>query len=434
MRLLLLLALTSLPLGSFAADSWPQFRGPDGQGHAQADRAPVHWSETENIVWKTPIPGRGWSSPVVLGKQIWMTTAIEIPVSAEEHERIKAGSPVKHLELGIDQSVTFHAICVDRETGTLVHKIKLFEHKRPEPIHALNSYASPTPVIEAGRVWCHFGTFGTACLDTNTGDVLWTERFPHQHYVGPGSSPVLYENVLVLTCDGADQQYIVGVDKYTGDTIWRKDRPPMRTDNPDLKKSYATPLVIQAAGRHQVVIPGSQWIVSYDPLTGDEIWRLDHGDGFSLAPRPVYDGKLLFFCTGFSRPQLLAIDPAGAGDVTQTHVKWRESSQIPEMPSPILVDGRLFVLSENGIVSCLEPQTGRRIWRSRVAGDYSASLLEAAGCIYAFSQDGVTTIFTPGEALERIAENRLDGRIMATPAVVDGAMYLRTDTSLYRIE
>jgi outer membrane protein assembly factor BamB len=434
MRPFLLLVLTGLPLATFAADAWPQFRGPDGQGHAESDHAPLYWSETEHIVWKTPIPGRGWSSPVVWGEQIWMTTAIEIPVTSEEHEQIKANSPVKHLELGINKSVTFHAICVDRQTGTILHNVKLFEHERPEPIHALNSYASPTPVIEAGRVWCHFGNFGTACLDTATGDVLWNERFPNEHYVGPGSSPVLYENVLILTCDGADEQYIVGIDKYTGDAIWRKDRPPMRTSDPDLKKSYSTPLVIHAAGRDQAVIPGTQWIVAYDPLTGEELWRFDHGNGFSLAPRPVHDGKLLFFCTGFGNPQLMAIDPTGKGDLSETHVKWRESSQIPEMPSPTVVDGHLYVLSENGIVSCIEPETGLRIWRARIEGDYSASLLEAAGRIYAFSQEGVTTVFSPGERFEKLAENRLDGRIMATPAVVDGAMYLRTDSALYRLE
>jgi outer membrane protein assembly factor BamB len=208
----------------------------------------------------------------------------------------------------------------------------------------------------------------------------------------------------------------------------------MRTNNPDLKKSYATPLVIHAAGREQVVIPGSQWIVAYDPLTGDEIWRIDHGDGFSLVPRPVFDGKLLFFCTGFGKPQLFAVDPTGTGDVSRSHIIWKETRQMPEMPSPILVNGRLYVLSESGIVSCFEPGTGDVVWRERIGGNFSASLLEAAGRLYAFSHEGATTVFAATDRFEKLAENRLDGQIMATPAAVDGAMYLRTDAYLYRIE
>lgn len=427
------LAACTTSLSVLAAESWPEFRGPGGQGHAVSERAPSVWSETENITWKTHIPGCGWSSPVVLGNQIWMTTAIVQEASGEARQEIKDKSPAGYMTLNIAADVSFHAICVDRNTGKLQHDIELFLAKNPEPVHSLNSYASPTPVIEPGRVYCHFGTFGTACVDTASGKPIWKKTFPIQHYVGPGSSPVLCRGLLILTCDGADRQYIVATDKKTGEIVWKKNRPPIRIENPDLRKSYCTPLVITVAGVEQLVIPGAQWIVAYDPPSGDELWRIDHGSGFSVVPRPVVYGERLYFCTGFSRPELLAVR-LGMDDMTKTHIEWRVKKQIPTVPSPLVVDGRLYVINDAGIATCFDSATGETLWRQRIPGKYAASPLYTGGRIYVFNRDGLTTVFAPSGQFEEITTNRLDGKIMATPAVVDGTMFLRTDANLYRID
>jgi len=426
--------LTLTPAAVRAETSWPQFRGPDGQGHSRAVGVPLRWSEKENIVWKTPIVGRGWSSPVVEDGKIWLTTVIEQAATPEERERGLASVP-KTGQYEVVGRVEMFAICLDAKTGRILRQIKLTESDDPEPIHPLNSFASPTPVVEAGRVYCHFGTYGTFCLDTVSGQVLWQRQLRIRHYVGPGSSPILYKNLLILTCDGADRQYVAALDKHTGEIVWQRDRPPLRTDNPDFKKSFSTPLIIRVAGRDQCVVPGPQWVVAYDPASGAPLWRFDHGNGFSLAPRPVYDGRCVFICTGFGRTSLLAIrvDAAGAGDVTASHIAWRSRKQVPRRPSPIVVGGRVLSVSDMGILTCYDAATGEAIWHKRMPGNFSASPLAVDGRLYFSNQEGRTTVLAPGDTYQELAQNDLDGQIMASLAVVDNDLLLRTDTHLYRI-
>ena len=428
-----LVVLLLMACGPVAAQSdWPEFRGPGGHGHSVSD-APLSWNEVENIVWKTPIPGRGWSSPVVDGNQIWLTTAIEKKADPDEAERRNRDSPAAHLPLNTLESASLRAVCVDRDVGKIIHDIELFHVKRPEPVHQLNSYASPTAPIERGRLYCNFGTWGTACVDTSTAEVLWRADYPLQHYVGPGSSPILYRDRLILTCDGADQQYLVAINKTTGKEIWRTDRPPLTSPNPDLRKSYCTPLVVQAAGQSQIVAPGAQWVVAYDPETGEEIWRVEHGFGFSLAPRPVHYKGLVYVCTGYGGSELLAIRPDGRGDVTDSHVVWRSSTQVPNMPSPLIYDGLLFTISDQGVAVCRDAASGDEIWKKRIGGNYSASPLLSAGRVYFFNREGRTTVITAEGSFRLLAENELDGSIMASPAVLDDGMFLRTEKALYRI-
>ena len=428
---LLLLLPTSLAL---AADHWPQFRGPGGQGHAARDaHVPLHWSESDHVTWKTRIPGRGWSSPVVYDDQIWMTTAIEHAASDQDRERRLAGNSMAHA-LEVAARITLRAVSVYRETGKILHDVELGTVEYPEPINTLNSYASPTPVVEADRVYCHFGAYGTWCVNTNSGTIVWHRELAIKHLVGPGSSPVLVEDRLVLVCDGADQQYIAALDKRSGKTVWKTPRPPIRAEDGHMRKAYCTPLLVYAAGRTQMIIPGAQWVIAYGPLTGEEIWRVDHGSGFSNVPCPVFDEGLVFICTGFIRPQLWAIRVDGQGDVTETHVTWREAKQIPTKPSPVLVDGLLYVMHDRGVATCFDAQSGETVWRERISGNYSASPLFAAGRIYVFSHEGKTTVFQPGHEYHALAENQIDGRIMATPAVADAALFLRSDTHLYRLE
>lgn len=427
--ILFVLSLLTAP-NATGDDSWPQFRGPTGQGIARATDLPLRWSETENVVWKTPIVGRGWSSPVVLGDQIWLTTATEREASPELRKETLVGNKMAR-QLTVAQSVTLRAVCIDRNTGRTLHDVKLGVVENPPPIHSLNSFASPTAVVEQGSVYCHFGSLGTWRLDTNTGQVVWRRVFPSQHYVGAGSSPVVVDDLLILVCDGADLQYVVAVDKNSGENVWKKDRPPIDATDGDRRKAFSTPLLIEVAGQRQLVAPGAQWVVAYQPETGEEIWRTDYVSGFSNVPRPVYGRGKVFICTGFMRPELWSIRPDGRGDVTRTHVVWKDRGQIPAKSSPLLVDDLLYVIHDRGVATCFQADDGAQVYRKRIGGNFSASPLLADGRIYVFSHEGVTTVFQPGREYHELATSELDGRIMATPAVVDNTILLRTDTHLY---
>ncbi len=439
MRIVLLTKFFVLLIGSLAgsAEVWPQFRGPTGQGDALEERLPLDWSESEGIKWKTSLPGRGWSSPVVGGGRIWVTAAEEkAKDETKRAELLKSFDtlPVKEQFLRFD-SILLKAIEVDFESGKILREAKLFERQSPPPIHGLNTYASPTPVLdqENGRLFCHFGTFGTSCIDTNTGDILWKRQLELQHVVGPGSSPVLYGDLLIVPNDGIDRQYITALDAATGETVWEKDRPPIREENTDHHKAFTTPLVIEVQGRPQAIIPGAQWFVAYDPLSGDELWRVDHGRGFSNIARPVFDGKLLFLNTGLGKAQLWAVRPDGSGDVSDTHVVWRETRQVPAMSSPVISNGRLYMISDGGVASCIETNTGKTLWRERMPGKYSGSPLVGAGRVYFSSHEGRTTVVEDSAEFKVLARNQLDGMLMASPAAIEGDLVLRTDSSLYRV-
>lgn len=430
-----LLALALAAPTTQGADAWPQFRGPDGQGRADAAELPLTWSETEGVVWKTPIPGRGWSSPVIADGRIWLTTAEEQEATEEQREKVLGNLTPTGVtdQMKAVGSVKLSAIEVDATTGSVLRQIELFNIQEPPAIHGLNSYASPTPVIADGRLLCHFGAMGTACVDLKSGEILWKRAIAIDHIVGPGSSPIVYENLAILTCDGGDKQFIAALDMQTGDIAWQKDRPPIRIDNPDLKKAYCTPLLINAGGRDQVVIPGAQWFIAYDPLSGEELWRIDHGSGFSNVPAPIFDGEKVYLNTGFGRAQLWAISVKGAAAGSQPDVKWRHQQQMPTMPSPVVADGRIFVISDGGVASCLNAADGEVVWRERVPGQYSASALLGAGRVYFGSHDGRTAVLAASDKFAKLAENKLDGKLMASPAVLEGDLVLRTDTHLYRI-
>jgi outer membrane protein assembly factor BamB len=406
---LLLVPLLFAPLGA-RGDDWFQFRGPDGQGHSTASGLPVHWNTTENIRWKRAIPGRGWSSPVCVGNQVFLTTAVPT-----------------------DSTHSLHVLSLDAVTGNILWDVALFDGLLADRarIHSKNSHSSPTPVAEGGRLYVHFGTQGTACLSFD-GKVMWkTRELVYQPNHGSGGSPVLVNGLLVVSCDGADLQFVAALDANSGKVRWKKDRPPCN----ELKKfAFGTPLVIDVGGRKQIVSPGANWVVAYDPLSGEEIWRVRY-EGYSVVPRPVYGHGLVYLATSFDFSQLLAIRPDGHGDVTETHVAWRQSRAMPSTPSPLLIGDNLFVISDAGIASCLDAKTGKVRWTHRVGGKFSASPIAAENRVYVLSEEGETTIFraTPDRYLE-IARNQLDEQALASPAVIDRALLLRTAGTLYRIE
>jgi outer membrane protein assembly factor BamB len=413
---------------SIARAEWPEFRGPYGNGHASSPDStepvglPLTWSESENIRWKTPIPHRGWSTPVVLGGQIWLTTATE-----DGHE--------------------FFVVCVDAATGQVVHNKKLFHSDEPEPLgNAVNGYATPSPAIEPGRVYVHFGSYGTACLDTVTGEVLWKrDDLPCRHFRGPSSSLVLFENMLMVTMDGVDQQYVAALDKATGETIWRTDRDVEWNDQDpansqqvrdgDHRKAHSTPLVItDADGARQMLSGGAKAAFAYDPYNGRELWRIEFDD-FSIAPRPLFRDGIAYMVTGITHPELWAIDTQGRGDLTESeHIKWRLTSGVSKTASPLLVDGLIYLISDDGVVNCVDERSGERLWQKRIGGRFAASPIYGDGRIYFCDQDGKTTVLKPGRTFEVLATNTLDDGCMASPAVDQGALILRTKSHLYRIE
>jgi outer membrane protein assembly factor BamB len=418
-------ALTSAAAAARAAD-WPQFRGPGGDGVADPSAdPPVEWSETRNVAWKVALPGRGRSSPVVLGDRLWLTTAVERGVRTIRRD----GEPnhiADHVSLG--------AVCLNRADGKVLWHVALFEVDNPGPVHELNSWATPTPAVEPGRLYCDFGTYGTACLDAGTGNVLWTRQLPLDHDVGPGSSPALCGDRLLVVRDGRDAQYVAALEASTGRTLWKTDRPPFDGAKPSSKKSFSTPLPIRRDGQTQVVVPGAQWFASYDLASGQEIWRVRHGTGYSIGARPVSGHGMAYACTGFMKPQLWALRVDGRGDVTGTHVAWKATRQVPIITSPILTGDAICWVSDDGTVCCADAASGQMRWQERLGGKHLASPVLAGGRLYVFALDGRANVLRPGAAFARLAENRLDGPVAATPAAVDKSFYLRTDTHGYRIE
>jgi len=381
-------------------EDWPQFRGPGGQGHSKEKDLPVEWSETTNVQWKTTIPGKGWSSPSIAGDTIWMTTSTE-----EGH--------------------SLRLLGVDRETGKITRDVEVFRLEGKIPIHLKNSQASPTPIVEGDRVYVHFGSHGTACVRTS-GQVVWKRKLEYYHRHGPGGSPLSYGNMLIISCDGYDLQYVVALDKETGEIRWKKPRPGYQ--------AYTTPLAIPVNGRDQILSVGAWRAVSYDPGSGEEIWSVRYGKGYSNVPRPVFGHGLVYICTGFDQADLLAVRPDGQGDVTDTHVAWTNKRGIPLTPSPVLVDDALYFVSDNGVATSLEAKTGQERWRQRLGGNFSASPVYADGRIYFLSEECEATVIEPGPEFKELARNRVEGRCLASLAPSGGALYLRSGTQLYRIQ
>ncbi len=399
---------------------------------AESAKPPVEWDLKKDIVWESEVSGVGWSSPVYSDGRIWLTSAITTEATKEQIEKKREGVDYPQIKT-VAATVEFQAICVDLESGKILNTISLESLDNPELINPMNSYASPTAAIQGDHVICHFGSYGTWCLNSKTGETIWKKQFVVDHSVGPGSSPIIYNNKVILVCDGIDKQYVVAVDLKTGDEIWRTNRPPMRATNGEYQKAYATPLIEEINGQVQAIIPGAQWIVSYNPEDGKEIWRADHGDGFSVTPMAIYESGLIIFSTAYSRPEFVAIDPTGSGDVTETHIKWRLRNA-PTMPSFVAKGGRLYAVTDRGILSTIDIKTGTEIKKRRVGGNFSASPMWAAGNLYLSSRDGVVSVIQCSDTLDDVAKNKFESPILASPAVVGDDLLIRTEKKIIRIK
>jgi len=385
---------------SRAAD-WTEFRGPGQQGHSDEQGLPLTWSAEEHVVWKTDIPGLGWSSPAIAGGKIWLTT-------------------------GVEEGRSLRVLRLDAASGAIDASIEVFAPAEPGSVHTKNSHASPTPVIDGERVFVHFGSHGTACL-SREGEVLWKTKLDYNHRHGPAGSPVVVGDLLVIACDGTDIQFVVALDKTTGKEVWRQPRGEGRM-------AYSTPTLAAVDGQPIVVSCGGEFVIAYTPENGAERWRFRYPGGYSNVPRPITGFDLTFVSSGYDTPVFYALPLDGTGELGDDRVAWKTSKGVPRNASPLLVGDELYMVSDNGVISCLDARSGTVHWQERLGGDCTASPLHADGRIYITDENGVTKVIAPGKTFQELATNELPGRTLASLATADGAIFLRTDTSMYRLD
>lgn len=398
--------------------NWTHFRGSNLDGICRdGNNVPSKWNDSTNVLWKAPISGKGWSSPVVWGEQVWITSAT------------KDGKEM-------------YGICLNTKTGREIFNIKLFELEKTYSKHDFNTFATPTPCIEQGFVYVHFGTSGTACLRTKDGTVAWKRTDLNcEHVQGPASSPVIYKNMLILHLEGTDVQFITALDKATGKTIWKTERPIEIYDKlkPIGKKAYITPIILNVKGRYLLISNGSAACIAYDVLTGLEVWRVPQGEDSTIS-MPFTENGIVYFYTGFVTPakgeqyaELLAVDPTGSGDVTDTHVRWRFKGPVLQLLTPLIKDGLIYTIDTRNQLFCIDAVTGKQVYNKRLTARYNSSPVYAGGNIYFTSVNGETTVLKEGRKLDIVSRNKLTGEIYATPAITGNKLLIRTATDLYCI-
>lgn len=389
-----------------SANDWPQFRGPNADGHAAGPVTPLEWSDTKNVVWQTDIPGLGWSSPVVVAGRVYLTTAVPV-----------------------GEGLSLRALALDCSTGGIIWDREIRTVAKAPAIHKKNSHASPTPIVSNGAVFVHFGALGMAKLSAKNGEIIWTcleLDYPPMH--GSGGTPVLYDGKLMVACDGSVNPFIAAVDAETGKVAWKTPRSTTGRVN----HSFVTATVTVVDGRPQVLAPGPEHCAAYDVATGKEIWKV-LAPGWSVVPQPTIAHGLVIYNHDYDNPELMAVRLGGQGDVTESHVAWRLKRGAPSTPSPLLVGDNLYFVSDTGIASCVDVKTGDRHWMERLGGNFSASPILLGDRILFLNETGLGTWIRASTTYEVLGTNEVTGRTLATPAFVNGAMYLRTDEQLLKV-
>ncbi|HCU86248.1 MAG TPA: serine/threonine protein kinase [Verrucomicrobiales bacterium] len=400
-------AIAALALATtLQAGDWPQFRGPSAQGHANV-KLPINISaDSPHLKWKAPVPGSGWSSPVIVGGKIYLTSAIEK-----------------------GEGLSLNALCLNADDGKLIWNTPIFGIEKAPRMHRKNSQASPTPIVDGKKVYVHFGHMGTAALGLD-GKLAWkndTIKYPPVH--GNGGTPALVDGKLIFSCDGARDPFVIALNTKDGKQAWKVNR----SVNAKRKFSFCTPLVLKTANGTQVLLPGSDMIGAYDPANGKEIWRVNY-DGYSVVPRPVVGHGMVFFSTGFDRAKAMAVQLGGKGDVTETHVKWVLPKGAPHTPSMVLTGNELFMVSDGGIASCVDAKSGEVHWSERLGGGCSASPILANGKLYVVNEAGTVYVVDAGKEFNVLSKKSLGERSLASPAVADDALFIRTTEHLWRFQ
>lgn len=394
-----------IALCALSAGDWPQFRGPNSDGHAVGPATPLEWSDTRNVAWKTSVPGFGWASPVVAEGKVFLTTAVTR-----------------------GEGLSLRALAFDAATGKTIWDREVRAVEKAPSIHAKNSHASPTPVVRDGSVFVHFGPLGMARLATSDGTVQWTcfeLDYPPVH--GSGGSPVLHDGKLVVVCDGSQDPFVAAVDARTGKVAWKTPRGVKAR----ISHSFVTATVATVDGKAQVMAPGPDHFAAYDLASGVELWRV-LAPGWSVVPQPALGHGLVIYNHDYDHPELLAVKLGGKGDVTDSHVVWRVKRGAPSTPSPLLVGDELYFVSDDGIASCVNAKTGEHHWMKRLGGNYSASPIFANGRVLFLNETGLATWVRADKEFAVLGTNEVPGRTFATPAFLDGAMFVRTDENLYK--
>ncbi len=404
---------TVLVLGvtNVRAEDWPEFRGPARDGHSTAVNLPTIWDQQRNITWKAELPGRAWSSPIVAGDRIYLTNAVGSRNSAD-----------------LKDKYSLRVLAVNAADGKVIWDEEVFSLDAPfsQGVHQKNSYASPTPVFQDGRIYAHFGHFGTVCMDAE-GKIIWkSQKLSYRPVHGNGGCPVIVGNALIFAADAQSDPFVAALDINNGNVLWQTKR------GVEAKKSFSfcTPLVVEVNGVKQVISPGSNVVMALDPATGKDIWRVRY-DGYSVVPRPVFAHGMVFLSTGYDRATAMAIRADGKGDVTDTHVAWTMTKGAPLTPSMLVIGDELYMVADNGMVSCVDAKSGELHWQERVSRATSSSPLYADGKIYIQDEQGVGYVLKPGKQLTVLSRNDLDDKSLASYAVAGSNLLIRTEHALW---
>jgi outer membrane protein assembly factor BamB len=418
-----------------ADSNWPQWRGPDGLGISTENGLPIEWSETKNVVWKTPITGRGHSSPIVWGRHLFLTTDIEGEVvpgaKAVRHEF--QGKEFKHPDsVGSDRRHTLKVIGIDRDDGKMLWERVAYEGVVFDDRHKKNTYASSTPATDGTRVYSFFGSEGLYCYDFK-GNQIWKQTFGGiaQMGMGQGTSPVLYENLVILQCDedSGEKSFIVAVDKRTGKEVWKVSRK--------VQASWATPILVRANQRTELITSGNELVISYDPVTGKELWRCK-GVESNAIPSPLAGHNMVFISAGYPAKRTIAVRLGGSGDLTNTpNIVWKYEKGSAYVPSPILYGDYVYLMTDRGILTCLDARTGQIKYeggRVPIPATFTASPVAFDGKILLTSEDGDTFVIKAGPSHEVLRTNSIGEPVYASPAIAEGRIFIRGEKNLYCIK